>query len=119
MKIEIAGNKGKDNYIIDIDSLRDFFSIGTFDSSSIMFGSEAVVSYDMNLHGSGFAIETYLSTGHVVHKDRVRYGMEKDKAIVYMFKDARKRGIDIDQVADALNLMATSNSNKPVRTIPA
>lgn len=104
--IEIAGKAGKPNYFIDTNSIRSHFSIGNFDSESVMLGKTCTVSYNMKEHGSGFSIETYLSPGVVVSKERVRYGMTKDKAIVYMFKDARKRGIDTDQLFDALNLMA-------------
>ena len=110
MKIEIAGKAGKPNYFIDVNFIRSNFSVGTFDSESVMFGQRCVVSYDMKEHGSGFAIETFLSPGVMVAKDRVRYGMTKDKAIIYMFKDARRRGIDVDQLFDALSLMATSKN---------
>ena len=104
MKIEVAGSAGKPNYFIDVWNVKDFQSIGSFQSTSTLFDQPCVVSYDIFERGSGFAVAVYLSTGKVTSKHSVRYGMKKDKALIYMIKNARKRGIDIAQVVGELRL---------------
>lgn len=109
MEVEIDIGAGLDTFMLDVDSVADFFSVGMLNSNKKLFGQDACVSYDMKETQSGFAVITYLSSGHLSVKHKGRYGMTKDKAIVYMVKSARACEVDIQHLVKKL-----FNSNKKI-----